>query len=179
MGTKVYTILGKVNHPGLIEVPMGITLRQIINEYAGGMAPGSKFKAAQIGGSAGALISEQMLDTPLDYDSLGQWAAVLGSGAILILDQKTEIADFLRSVMKFFEHESCGKCSPCRIGTKILLDRSMQLYKRKLSKSDWEDSIKIAKAMEMTSFCALGQSLILPILSADKYFKEELKDYFA
>ncbi|NMC67456.1 MAG: NADH-quinone oxidoreductase subunit NuoF [Spirochaetales bacterium] len=178
-GTKVYTILGKVNHPGLIEVPMGITLRQIINEYAGGMAPGSVFKAAQIGGSAGALISEKMLDTPLDYDSLGEYAAVLGSGAILILDQKAEIPDFLRSVMKFFAHESCGKCSPCRIGTKILLDRSIDLYKRKLSEKDWEDSIKIAKTMEKASFCALGQSLILPISSANKYFREELKDYFA
>lgn len=177
-GTKVYTILGKVNHPGLIEVPMGITLRQIINEYAGGMCAGSVFKAAQIGGSAGALISEKMLDTPLDYDSLGQWAAVLGSGAILILDQKTEIPDFLRSVMKFFEHESCGKCSPCRIGTKILFDKSMELYKRKLKKQEWEEMLNIANTMEKTSFCPLGQSLILPISSADKYFKEELENYF-
>lgn len=177
-GTKVYTILGKVNQPGLIEVPMGTTLREIINDYAGGMLKGKKFKAAQIGGSAGALINEEMLDTPLDFDSLGQYSAVLGSGAILILDEETEIVDFLRAVMKFFKHESCGKCSPCRVGTQFLFMKSIELYKRNLTVKEWQKMIETAEIMQKASFCALGQSPILPLSSANKYFYDEIASYF-
>ncbi|MCX8058086.1 MAG: NADH-quinone oxidoreductase subunit NuoF [Spirochaetes bacterium] len=177
-GTKVYTILGMVNHPGLIEVPMGTTLRNIINDFAGGMIEGKKFKAAQIGGSAGALISDKMLDTPLDYESLGEYSAVLGSGAILILDESTEIPDFLRSVLKFFKHESCGKCSPCRIGTTYLFNAGLKLYKRLITENEWNKMLNTAKVMQLTSFCALGQSLILPLKSANDFFYEEISSYF-
>lgn len=177
-GTKVYTILGMVNHPGLIEVPMGTTLRTIINDFAGGMIEGKKFKAAQIGGSAGALISDKMLDTPLDYESLGEYSAVLGSGAILVLDESTEIVDFLRAVLKFFKHESCGKCSPCRIGTTYLFNSGLKLYKRLLTENEWNKILNTAKVMHLTSFCALGQSLILPLKSANDFFYDEISQYF-
>jgi len=172
-GTKVYTILGHVNRPGLIEVPIGITLREIIYDYAGGISSGN-FKMAQIGGTAGDILSEELLDTPLECQSLQELGHNLGSGALLIMNESVSVADFLRSCMKFFVHESCGKCSVCRIGTTYLYEACDRLKNRDAYCDELENMKEIANLLKLTAFCPLGQSVAQPILSALKYFEEEL-----
>jgi len=137
-GTKVYTLMGDILYPGLIEVPMGTTLKDIIFKYGGGLKEGKKFKAALIGGAAGAFISEKGFDVKMDFDSLGEYAAVLGSGAILVLSEDRNAVETLDSILQFFKHESCGKCSPCRIGTKQLAMNSKNILKGKATVEDWE-----------------------------------------
>lgn len=173
-GTKVYTILGHIVNAGLIEVPMGATLREIIYGYGGGMRSG-KFKIAQVGGTAGALLGEDALDVPMDFDNLRPLNATLGSGAILIMDDSTCIVDVLKSAIAFFKRESCGKCVPCRVGGE-------KIYKLISNINDSESDIidrlmDIALYMQQTSFCALGQSYIMPIASAIKYFKDEIIEH--
>ena len=173
-GTKVYTVLGHVNRPGLIEVPMGITLREIIYDYAGGISSG-KFKMAQIGGTAGDLLSEELLNIPLDYRSLQALDHNLGSGALLIMNDSVSVPDFLQCCMKFFVHESCGRCSVCRIGTRQLHEAFARI-KNKQGYFDELDMIKdIANSLKLTAFCPLGQSIAQPVFSALKYFAKELK----
>jgi len=172
-GTKVYTILGDVAHPGLCEVDMGSTLRNIINEYAGGMKKGFKFKAALVGGAAGVLLSEKLLDVKMDFSSLNQYAAVLGSGAILVMNEHQSIVDMLWSILKFFRHESCGKCSPCRTGTQQLYSLISKIRKGDGTMDDVELMQTLAETMQQTSFCALGQSPIMAIRSALENFKDE------
>lgn len=174
-GTKVYTVLGHVNRPGLIEVPMGITLREIIYDYAGGISSG-QFKMAQIGGTAGDILSDQLLDTPLECQSLQELGHNLGSGALLIMNDTVSVSDFLKSCMKFFVHESCGKCSVCRIGTGYLYEACDRLDKKDGYFDELENMKDIATILKLTAFCPLGQSVAQPILSALKYFGEELKE---
>lgn len=173
-GTKVYTILGHIVNAGLIEVPMGVTLREIIYGYGGGMRSG-KFKIAQVGGTAGALLGEDALDVPMDFDSLRPLNATLGSGAILIMDDSTCIVDVLKSAIAFFRRESCGKCAPCRVGGEKIYKLINNING---SESDIVDRlIDMALYMQQTSFCALGQSYIMPIASAIKYFKDEIIEH--
>ena len=172
-GTKVYTILGHIKRPGLIEVPMGITLREIIYDYAGGMSSG-KFKMAQIGGTAGDIVSSVLLDEPLEYKSLQALGHNLGSGAILIMNETVSIADFLTCCMKFFVHESCGKCSICRIGTKQMYEAFKRLEKQEALSDELETIEELAKELKLAAFCPLGQSVASPVLSALKYFRKEL-----
>ncbi len=172
-GTKVFTILGEVAHPGLCEVDMGTTMRSIINEYGGGMKKGIKFKAALIGGAAGVFLPDSMLDVKMDFTSLNQYAAVLGSGAVLVMNENTSIVDMLYSILKFFKHESCGKCSPCRIGTQELYGLIVKIKKGNGTKADLDQMELLAEVMKQTSFCALGQSPIMPIQSAFEHFKDE------
>ncbi len=172
-GTKVYTILGDVAHPGLCEVDMGSTLRTIINEYAGGMKKGFKFKAALVGGAAGVILSEKLLDVKMDFASLNQYAAVLGSGAILVMNEHQSIIDMLWSILRFFRHESCGKCSPCKIGTQQLYSLICKIRKGEGTMEDVDLMLMIAETMHQTSFCALGQSPIMAIRSAIENFKDE------
>ncbi|MBM4402931.1 MAG: NADH-quinone oxidoreductase subunit NuoF [Candidatus Cloacimonetes bacterium] len=172
-GTKVYTILGDVAYPGLCEVDMGATLRTVINEYGGGMKKGFKFKAALVGGAAGVILSDRMLDVKMDFVSLNQYAAVLGSGAILVMNEHQSIVDMLWSILRFFRHESCGKCSPCRIGTQHLYDLISKIRKGEGSMDDVEMLHTIALTMKQTSFCALGQSPIMAIASALDNFRDE------
>ncbi len=174
-GTKVFTLMGDIVNPGLIEVPMGTSLRDIIYKFAGGIKDGKNFKAALIGGAAGAFISQIGIDVQMDYDSLGEYAAVLGSGAILVMSEGRDVFDILTSTMKFFKHESCGKCSPCRIGTDILEKLSLKINKGKGNIEDWTTMIDLSKQMKLTSFCPLGQSPVMPISSYDKYFADEIK----
>lgn len=176
-GTKVYTILGHVNLPGLIEVPMGTTLKEIIFLYGGGIKNGKKFKAALVGGAAGVFLSENTLDVKMDFDNLKDYKAVLGSGAILVMDEETDIVDMLHSIIRFFNHESCGKCSPCRIGTKELLDIVEKILNGKGEEKDLDTMISISNTMFLTSLCPLGQSLILPIKSSIENFKESFLSY--
>lgn len=173
-GTKVYTLMGDVVYPGLIEVPMGTTLKEILFTYGGGIKDGKKFKAALIGGAAGAFISEKGLDVKMDYDSLGEYAAVLGSGAILVMSEDRDIADTLESTMEFFAHESCGKCSPCRIGTKRLHKMAKDINKGNSTAEDWALMKNLAYTMKLTSFCALGQSPYMVTSSIEKYLEDEI-----
>jgi NADH:ubiquinone oxidoreductase subunit F (NADH-binding) len=173
-GTKVYTILGHVATPGLIEAEMGTTLRDIIYEYGGGIKEGKKFKGALVGGAAGAFLGPDMLDAQMDFVNLKEYAAVLGSGAILVMNEDASIVEMLKSVLHFFKHESCGHCAPCRLGTARLGEIVDRLAAHEGKKEDLDKLLKISEVMRDTSFCPLGQSLYLPISSALKYFRDEI-----
>lgn len=173
-GTKVYTIIGNVATPGLIEAEMGTTLRDIIFEYAGGIKAGKKFKGALIGGAAGAFLGPDMLDIQMDFVNLREYAAVLGSGAILVMDEGADMVDMLQSVLHFFRHESCGHCVPCRLGTAQLVKIIDRIAVSKGTQGDVDKLLKISDTMRDTSFCPLGQSLYLPISSSLKYFRGEI-----
>ena len=172
-GTKVYTILGDVNTPGLTEVEMGTSLRKIINDYGGGMKDGKKFKAALVGGAAGVILPDRLLNVKMDFESLKGYKAVLGSGAILVMGEDADIVDMVYSIIKFFRHESCGKCSPCRIGTQKLYQLIQRIRHGKGKEEYLDEMIELAEAMNKTSFCALGQSPIMPIKSAIENFRDE------
>ncbi|MCF7920943.1 MAG: NADH-quinone oxidoreductase subunit NuoF [Candidatus Cloacimonetes bacterium] len=172
-GTKVYTIMGDVNLPGLCEVDMGTSLRTIIQQYAGGMIEGRTFKAALVGGAAGVFLNDTLLDVHMDYNSLREYAAVLGSGAILVMSDTVDMVDMLWSVLRFFRHESCGKCNPCSKGTALLFKLIDGIRKGKGKDSDLEQLIKVSNGMQKTSFCALGQSPCMPIASAINNFRQD------
>jgi NADH:ubiquinone oxidoreductase subunit F (NADH-binding)/(2Fe-2S) ferredoxin len=173
-GTKVYTILGHVATPGLIEAEMGTTLRDIIFEYGGGISKGKKFKGALVGGAAGAFLGPDMLDVQMDFVHLREYAAALGSGAILVMSQGTSMVDMLKNVIHFFKHESCGHCVPCRLGTARLAETIDRIAASKGNDGDPDRLLRIAGVMKDTSFCPLGQSLYLPVSSWMKYFRNEL-----
>jgi NADH-quinone oxidoreductase subunit F len=172
-GTKVFTILGHVEYPGLIETDMGTSLREIIFGYGGGIKGGRKFKAALLGGAAGVFLSEKLLDVKMDYENLKENKAVLGSGAVLVMDEGTSIVDMLFSIAKFFAHESCGQCVPCRIGTHQILDIIYRIRQGKGREGDLETMLGLAEVMFKSSLCPLGQSLVMPVKSALDNFKEE------
>lgn len=172
--TKIFTLAGHIRNPGVIEAPYGLTLRQLIDHFGGGMKPGSRFHFALCGGAAGTIVPENLLDTPLDYKSM-QKGLSLGAGAFLICDQTVSPVALLRELMWFFEHESCGKCTPCRIGTRqtrLLLDRILQGTRHP---DDVERLTSLAELMGAASFCGLGQSTKLPILSALEHFKSDFR----
>jgi len=174
-GTKVYTILGQVNHPGLIEAEMGTTLRTIVEDFGGGVKDGKAFKAALIGGAAGAFVCADCLDKPMDFDSLQELSAVLGSGAILVLNEDASIVDLLDGILSFFKHESCGQCAPCRAGSVALKTLSEGIRNGTGSVADLDKMIEIAETMQVMSLCPLGQSPILPIQTALKHFRAEFE----
>lgn len=173
-GTKVYTIIGHVNRPGLIEVPAGVTLREIVEEYAGGMSCGN-FKMAQLGGTAGEILGAEMLDVPMDYDSMHRVGHVLGSGAILIMNETVAVADFLDACMRFFKHESCGNCNPCRNGVKALAALTGRLKTGNGYAGDLNLMEELVMSLKGMSFCPLGQSPAGPVMSALRYFRPELE----
>lgn len=174
-GSKIFTILGDVTNPGLCEVDLGTSLRTVINEYGGGMKDGKKFKAALIGGAAGVFLNGEHLDVALCRKNLHEHGAVLGSGAILVMNEEASIVDIMYSVIKFFRHESCGKCSPCRLGNEQLYQLISKIRFGKGKAGDLEKMVSISEAMQKTSFCALGQSPVMSIKSAFKYFKPEFE----
>jgi NADP-reducing hydrogenase subunit HndC len=174
-GTKVYTILGNVNVTGLIEVPMGITLREVIAIYGKGMANNSSFKLAQTGGSSGSVIPASLQDTPMDFDSFAKAGVALGSGALLICDEDTCVVDLAKSLLQFFRRESCGKCNPCRIGTErsyAILD-SISQGKGKLN--DLDDLKLLSDKMTTLSNCGLGQTAGTPLRDILNYFRAEVE----
>jgi NADH-quinone oxidoreductase subunit F len=173
-GTKVYTILGHINRPGLIEVPAGVTLREIINDYGSGMKSG-RFHMAQLGGTAGDILGAEVLDVPLDYDSMQKVGHVLGSGAILVMNETVDVRSFLHACMHFFVHESCGSCSPCRNGLKTLFDITRRLKERTAYPDDIACMEQISQALKISAFCPLGQSPASPIASALRYFRNEIE----
>jgi NADH:ubiquinone oxidoreductase subunit F (NADH-binding) len=172
-GTKLYTILGHVNRPGLFEAPYGLTLRQAIDQFGGGMLPGSAFHFALTGGAAGTIVPAALLDVPVDYGSIAQGVS-LGAGAFLVCDESVSPVLLLRELMFFFEAESCGKCTPCRVGTheaRQLLDR--MIAGKRDGGPGWsalDRLAELAEVLQNDSFCGLGQSAAMPIKSALKHF---------
>ncbi len=174
-GTKVYTIMGNVNFSGVIEVPMGSTLREVINIYAKGMKRGSVLKLAQTGGSSGSVIPAALQDVPMDFESFRKAGVSLGSGALLICDQNTCIVDLVKVLLQFFRFESCGKCTPCRIGTQRayeIVERIAQGYGKL---EDLDTLTLLAGEMERASNCGLGQTAAVPIRDMLKHFRTEVE----
>ena len=173
-GTKIFTISGDVVSPGYYEVELGVTLRELIYELAGGISGDRKLKAVLVGGAAGTFVNETVIDTPVGYDSLKAVGATLGSGAIIVLDETRDLLQSLRSVLKFFQHESCGKCVPCRVGTTYLSTVVEKMIKDK-SGAAMNIDILVAEAeyMAKNSLCPLGQSPVLPLKSLKRYFAHE------
>ena len=176
-GTKVFTLTGNIVNSGLIEVPMGITLREIIYEIGGGIPHGRKFKMAQTGGTSGGCLAEAHLDIPMDYDSLSRHGSSLGSGALLIMDDSHCILDLTRCFLKFFVHESCGQCTPCREGTPALYQLINALIEGRGDKSTIELIHRLARTMQDSSLCALGQTAPIPVVSALRYFWPEIEGH--
>ncbi len=176
-GTKVFALGGKITNVGLVEVPMGTTLREIVEEIGGGIPNDKKFKAAQTGGPSGGCIPAECIDTPIDYDSLLAIGSMMGSGGMIILDEDTCMVDISKFYLEFTADESCGKCTPCRIGTKRLLQLLTKITE---GKGEPEDIVKIeelASHMKQSSLCALGQSAPNPVLSTLRYFRKEYEDH--
>lgn len=171
-GTKLYMLLGHVNNPGLFEAPFGLTLRQIIDEYGGGMRQGSEFHFALTGGAAGTIVSEKFMDIPIDYAS-GAKGISLGAGAFLICDQRVSPVGFLCNLLNFFRHESCGKCTPCRVGTHRAHEILENMTHMKGNPGDVDELRKLADVMFDSSFCGLGQSVPIPMRSALDNFTDE------
>lgn len=174
-GTKVYTIMGNVNFSGVIEVPMGITLREVINIYAKGMKPGSILKLAQTGGSSGSIIPAVLQDTPMDFESFRKAGVSLGSGALLICDQNTCIVDLTKVLLQFFRFESCGKCTPCRIGTQRAYEIVERISQGQGKLEDLDKLLNLANEMERASNCGLGQTAAVPIRDMLKHFRTEVE----
>ncbi len=172
-GTKTFALTGDVNNTGLIEVPMGTTLREIIFDIGGGMRDGKKFKAVQIGGPSGGCLTEEHLDIPMDYDNLIKAGAMVGSGGLVVMSDKTCIVEVARFFMNFTQHESCGKCVPCREGTKNLLKILEKIVAGKGEMKDLEELEELAKVVKDGSLCGLGKTAPNPVLSTLKYFKDE------
>jgi len=171
-GTKMYMVLGRVKNPGLFEAPFGLTLRQIINDFGGGMLDGSTFKFALCGGAAGTLVNDSLLDTPIDFAS-SQNGISLGAGSFLICDQSVSPVSFLRELLHFFAAESCGKCTPCRVGTWRSLEILNRMADGKGRHGDMEELQSLAALMQDSSFCGLGQSVPIPMKSALTHFGVE------
>ncbi|MGB9781174.1 NADH-quinone oxidoreductase subunit NuoF [Caldanaerobacter sp.] len=172
-GTKVFALTGKVNNTGLIEVPMGTTLREIIYEIGGGIPGGKKFKAVQIGGPSGGCIPAELLDTPIDYDSLTSAGAMMGSGGLVVMDEDTCMVNVAKFFLEFTVDESCGKCAPCRIGTKRMLELLEKITSGKGEEGDIEKLEELAKTIKATALCGLGQTAPNPVLSTLRYFRHE------
>jgi NADH:ubiquinone oxidoreductase subunit F (NADH-binding) len=168
-GTKLFTVTGYVNRPGAFEVPLGITLRQIIEQFGGGLRDGSRFKAALSGGAAGLFVPSVLLDVPIDFDSAKQGVA-LGSGAMVILDESVHMPTFLTWLLLFFEVESCGKCTPCREGTREVRLICERIARGEARAEDLAELRRLARLMNVTSLCGLGQSVAWPVESALRHF---------
>ena len=172
-GTAVFALTGKIANSGLIEVPMGVTLREIIYEIGGGVLNGKKFKAVQTGGPSGGCLPESFLDTPVDYDSLIEAGSMMGSGGMVVLDEETCMVDVARYFLDFTEKESCGKCVPCRLGTKQLLTILEDIVEGRGKPGDIDRLEELAQGIKMGSLCGLGQTAPNPVLTTIRYFRDE------
>lgn len=176
-GTKVFALAGKINRGGLIEVPMGISIRKIVEDIGGGIPNGKKFKAVQIGGPSGGCIPESMTDTPIDYHSLVQVGAMMGSGGLIVLDEDDCMVDIARYFLTFTQDQSCGRCTFCRIGTRRMLDILNKISSGKGTLEDIENLEKLAYSTKRGSICGLGKSAPNPVLTTLKYFREEYESH--
>ena len=176
-GTKVFALTGKVNNSGLIEVPMGTTLREIIFDIGGGIRGGKAFKAAQTGGPSGGIIPPQFLDTPIDYENLAKIGSIMGSGGLIVMDEDDCIPNIAKFYLDFTVDESCGKCAPCRIGGRKLLNYLDKICSGKGTHEDIENMREISEAMSRASLCGLGQTASNPVQSSLRYFMDEYKEH--
>ncbi|WP_319415109.1 NADH-quinone oxidoreductase subunit NuoF [Marispirochaeta aestuarii] len=174
-GTKVFALTGKINNSGLVEVPMGTTLREIIFDIGGGIKDGKKFKAAQTGGPSGGVLKDDFLDTPIDYDNLIKLGSMMGSGGLIVMDEDDCMVDVAKFYLGFCVDESCGKCAPCRVGGKTMYDILDKITKGQGEMEDLEKLETIGAAMKRASLCGLGQTAPNPTLSTIKYFIDEYK----
>ena len=172
-GTKVFALAGAVNNTGLVEVPIGIPLGEIIYDIGGGVRDGKTFKAAQIGGPSGGCIPKEYLNVPVDYDSLTELGAIMGSGGLIVMDEDSCMVDMARFFLDFVQDESCGKCSPCRIGTKRMLEILNRICEGKGEEGDIEKLITLGNTIKDTALCGLGQTAPNPVLSTIRHFREE------
>ena len=172
-GTKVFALGGKINHTGLVEIPMGTPLRTIIEDIGGGVPHGKKFKAAQTGGPSGGCIPASLIDTPVDYESLIAIGSMMGSGGLIVMDEDNCMVDIAKFFLEFTVDESCGKCTPCRIGTRRMLDILDKITAGKGEDGDIEKLEELAKTIKATALCGLGQTAPNPVLSTLHYFRDD------
>ena len=172
-GTKVFALAGKINNVGLVEVPMGITLREIIYDIGGGIKDGKKLKAVQTGGPSGGCITADQLDVEIDYESLYSIGSMMGSGGMIVIDEDNCIVDIAKFYLEFTVEESCGKCTPCRVGNKRLYEMLTKITEGKGTEEDLETMRNLAETIKLTSLCGLGQTAPNPVLSTMKYFYDE------
>lgn len=172
-GTKVFALGGKIHNTGLVEIPMGTTLREIIEDIGGGIPNGKKFKAAQTGGPSGGCIPASLMDTPIDYDSLIKIGSMMGSGGLIVMDEDNCMVDIAKFFLEFTVDESCGKCAPCRIGTRRLLEILNKITSGKGTMEDIDKLEELCYSIKASSLCALGQSAPNPVLSTLRYFRDE------
>ncbi len=176
-GTKIFALAGKVNNTGLVEVPMGTTLRQIVFDIGGGIPENRAFKAAQMGGPSGGCVPAEFLDLPIDYESVKEVGAIMGSGGLIVMDESTCIVDIARFFLEFTQDESCGKCVPCRAGTRHMLDLLNRLCAGEGREGDIERLVHLANTVKTASLCGLGQTAPNPVLSTIRHFREEFVDH--
>ena len=176
-GTKIFALAGKVNNTGLVEVPMGATLREIIYDIGGGIPKGRKFKAAQMGGPSGGCIPAKYLDTGIDYDSVQQFGAIMGSGGLIVMDENTCMVDIARYFLEFVQAESCGKCTPCRVGTKKMLKILQAICRGDAKLEDLDQLELLAEHIKKASLCGLGQTAPNPVLSTLRHFRDEYEEH--
>ncbi len=172
-GTKVFAVGGKINNTGLVEIPMGTTLREVVYDIGGGIPNGKQFKAAQTGGPSGGCIPASLIDTPIDYDSLISIGSMMGSGGLIVMDEDTCMVDIAKFFLEFTVDESCGKCAPCRIGTKRLLEILEKITKGEGTLEDIDKLEELCYSIKNSALCGLGQTAPNPILSTLKYFRDE------
>lgn len=172
-GTKVFALGGKITNTGLVEIPMGTTLREIVYEIGGGIPNGKKFKAAQTGGPSGGCIPASLIDTPVDYDSLIAIGSMMGSGGLIVMDEDNCMVDIAKFFLEFTVDESCGKCTPCRIGTRRMLEILERITAGQGKDGDIEKLEELAKTIKATALCGLGQTAPNPVLSTLRYFRDE------
>lgn len=176
-GTKTFSLTGAIENTGLIEVPMGTTLREIIYDIGGGLKSGAAFKGVQIGGPSGGCLVEDQLDAPLDFDSVKKLDAIMGSGGLVVMDENTCMVEVARFFMSFTQRESCGKCVPCREGTKRMLEILEKIVAGNGEMSDLDELEELAKMVQSMALCGLGKSAPLPVLSTMKRFREEYEEH--
>ncbi|MDD6815290.1 MAG: NADH-quinone oxidoreductase subunit NuoF [Firmicutes bacterium] len=172
-GTKVFCLVGKINNTGLVEIPMGTTLREVVEDIGGGVPNGKKFKAAQTGGPSGGCIPASLIDTPIDYENLAAVGTMMGSGGLIVMDEDTCMVDIAKFFLEFTVDESCGKCTACRIGTKRLLEMLEKITSGQGTLETLDEMEQLAYDIKANSLCALGQTAPNPVLSTMRYFRDE------
>lgn len=176
-GTKVFALAGKINNTGLVEVPMGTTLRHVIYDIGGGIPGGKKLKAVQTGGPSGGCIPADLIDTPIDYESLGKIGSIMGSGGMIVIDEDSCMVSIAKFFLEFTQSESCGKCTPCREGTKRMLEILTRITEGQGKEGDIEKLERLGNMIKKSSLCGLGQSAPNPVLSTIRYFRNEYEDH--
>jgi NADH:ubiquinone oxidoreductase subunit F (NADH-binding) len=172
-GTKVFALGGKIHNTGLVEIPMGTTLREVIEEIGGGIPNGKKFKAAQTGGPSGGCIPAEHFDIPIDYDNLISIGSMMGSGGLIVMDETDCMVDIAKFFLEFTVEESCGKCTPCRVGTKRMLEILTKITKGQATMEDLDKLEELCYYIKENSLCGLGQTAPNPVLSTLHYFRDE------